>query len=108
MAIGLPAPIAAYFSAKNRRDIDAMLAPFAEDALVHDEKEDHSGRAAIRAWMEDTTRKYGVTVEPEELTQDNGGVNVRALVSGNFPGSPARLTYRFGLADDCISRLTLG
>ncbi len=108
MTLALPLPIAAYYDAKNRHDINAMLAPFAENALVHDEGHDHRGRAAIRAWMEEATRKYRVTSTPEESSTDGGDVVVRALVAGDFPGSPARLTYRFTLVNDRIARLSIG
>ena len=33
----LPQPIAAYFAATNTHDIDAMLEPFADGAIVRDE-----------------------------------------------------------------------
>src|SRR5688572_9778715 len=108
MTIDLPAPIAVYYAAKNPRDIDAMIAPFAEGAVVKDEGATMQGRAAIRAWMEETTRKYGVSVDPEELGRDGETIAVRALVSGNFPGSPARLTYRFVLRAGEISYLEIG
>jgi hypothetical protein len=61
MSNPLPPPLAAYYEAKNRHDTDAMLAPFAEDAVVRDEGQEHRGRAAIRTWMEHTIRKYRVT-----------------------------------------------
>ncbi len=108
MSLDLPAPVSAYYAAKNAHDIDAMLAPFAEDAQVRDEGEDHRGGPAIRAWMEHTTRKYKVTSTPEEATQDGDGLVVRALVAGNFPGSPAHLTYRFVIVGDRIARLEIG
>jgi len=104
----LPAPITAYYAAKNRHDIDAMLLPFAEDAHVHDEGEDHVGYAAIRAWMDRTTRKYRVTVEPLEAGERDGWLEVIARVSGDFPGSPANLRYRFQLDGDRITALTIG
>jgi len=85
-----------------------MLAPFAEAAHVRDEGEDHRGRPAIRAWMEQTTRKYKVTSTPEEASQDGETLIVRALVAGDFPGSPAHLTYRFVLDGDRIARLEIG
>lgn len=107
MALDLPTPIAAYYAAKNRHDIDAMLAPFAENAVVHDEGEDYRGHTAIRAWMEHTTAKYAVTVAPEEVTIHDGATIVRALVSGNFPGSPAYLTYRFTAGDGDIKALSI-
>jgi uncharacterized protein (TIGR02246 family) len=108
MSLDLPAPIDAYYAAKNAHDLDAMLAPFTEDAHVRDEGEDHRGRAAVRAWMEKTTRKYRVTATPEETSTDGDRLVVRALVAGNFPGSPAHLTYRFTLAGDRIARLEIG
>jgi len=107
MTVVLPSPVADYITAKNRHDIEAMLAPFAEDARVHDEGEVLQGREAIRGWMEETTRKYRVTVAPERLTQEGGVSVTSATVSGDFPGSPARLTYCFTLAADRIAALSI-
>jgi uncharacterized protein (TIGR02246 family) len=107
MPIELPAPIAAFFKAMNAQDIDAMLAPFADDASVKDEGEEHRGRDAIRAWMEEVKRKYGVTVEPKDMTYEPGRVVVDGLVSGNFPGSPLVLSHTFTLAGSHITRLEI-
>lgn len=104
----LPAPIAAYCVAKNRKDVAGMLAVFAADASVKDEGKTYRGRAEIGAWMEETTRRYGVTVEPVSCEQSNGAVVIRATVAGNFPGSPATLTYRFRLSGDAIMALEIG
>ncbi|MEZ6023941.1 MAG: nuclear transport factor 2 family protein [Hyphomonadaceae bacterium] len=108
MSVVLPPPIEAYFAAKNRHDIEAMLAPFASDAVVHDEDETHTGREPIRAWMEATTRKYRVTSEPQSADADGDSVLVRSRVSGNFPGSPATLAYRFTLDGAQIKALRIG
>ncbi|MET0545661.1 MAG: nuclear transport factor 2 family protein [Caulobacterales bacterium] len=108
MTLQLPPSIAAYFEAKNQHDIDAMLKPFAEDARVKDEGETMIGCIAVRKWMEDTTRKYRVTVEPETREREGDRIVVRALVSGSFPGSPVRLTYRFGLRAEQIANLEIG
>lgn len=108
MTIQLPAPVAAYFMATNRHDIDSMLAPFAADAIVQDEREEHLGHVAIRAWMVETTQKYLVTVEPRGFAESYGRTTVAGLVSGNFPGSPAKLRYGFTLSSDGISRLEIG
>ncbi|MEP9389194.1 nuclear transport factor 2 family protein [Mesorhizobium sp. KR9-304] len=107
LTTGYPA-LDAYFEAKNRKDIDAALAPFAEGAIVKDESHTHRGRAAIRAWMEETTAKYDDTAEPSGVEVENGRVKVAALVSGNFPGSPATLHFMFRLDADCISHLEIG
>ena len=108
MTVELPSALDSYFAAKNRKDIDAMLAPFAADAVVRDEGHEHNGRDAIRAWMEETTRKYGVSVEVREAKQSGDQVVVKGLVSGDFPGSPATLTYRFRLFDSMIAGLEIG
>ncbi len=108
MSLVLPPPLPAYFAAKNTHDIDAMLAQFAHDAHVRDEGQDHRGTDAIRGWIAHTTSKYAVTVEPESVSSEAEQTIIRALVSGNFPGSPAHLTYRFTLADAHIAELSIG
>lgn len=105
----LPAGLVRYFAAQNAHDFDALVACFAPDATVHDEGEEIVGSAAIRAWKEKTSAKYQVTVEPLECRMQDGLTIVVARVSGTFPGSPANLTYRFGLSeDDRISTLSIG
>jgi hypothetical protein len=108
MSTTLPSPLQQYFMARNRHDIDAMLALFAETATVRDEGRVHAGRAAIRAWMEDTTGKYRPTAEVTGLTADGTTVRVAALVSGTFPGSPAALHFVFTVDGDRIERLEIG
>lgn len=104
----LPTPLADYFAAANRHDIAAMLAPFAPDARVKDEGQTHIGTEAIRRWLEHTTAKYGVTVDVLETAAEADTLAVTGLVSGNFPGSPANLTYRFTLSGDRIASLAIG
>ena len=108
MTTPLPTPIVSYFAAKNRHDIDAMLAPFSTDAIAKDEGEEHHGHAAIRSWMEETTRKYRVAVEVVDAAQNGDTWKIAGLVSGNFPGSPATLRYSFTLAGDRIGGLEIG
>ncbi|MDX8441200.1 nuclear transport factor 2 family protein [Mesorhizobium australafricanum] len=108
MTVTLPRPLAQYFAAKNRHDIDGMLIPFASDAAVRDEGNIHQGSAAIRDWMEATTRKYRVTVEVADATANGHAWRVAGIVSGNFPGSPATLHYNFTLAGERIARLEIG
>lgn len=107
MTAELPAPIAAYFAAKNDHDVNAMLAPFAETARVMDEGKKRIGRAAIREWIDDTTRKYRVTVAIIGIAGSDGQTVVTGRVTGNFPGSPADLRYAFGLAGGEIARLDI-
>src|SRR5258706_11630333 len=87
MPTELPQPLAAYFAAVNTHDIDAMLAPFTESATVKDEGQERRGRAAIREWIVETTRKYGVTIEVLSVVETAPNITVMGHVSGNFPGS---------------------
>ena len=96
----LPDILHRYFAAQNAHDIEALVACFAPDAVVRDEGEDIIGMPAIRAWKIETGAKYRITVEPLESRPEADRTIVVAMVSGTFPGSPAKLTYRFGFSTD--------
>jgi len=105
----LPDILDRYYAAQNRHDIEAMVACFAADAVVHDEGRDIVGTVAIRAWKAETSTKYRITAEPIECRPEGDKTIVVVKVSGTFKGSPANLTYRFGFADDGrISTLDVG
>lgn len=107
MPADLPAPIGAYFAANPTFDVDAMLAPFAADAVVFDEKRTRRGRDEIRAWIEEATVAARAVAVPQKVATQGGDHIVTAEVSGAFPGSPVTLDFRFGLADDRIARLAI-
>jgi len=107
MVVKLPGPIGAYFEAANGPDADAVAASFADDAHVRDEGRDYVGRAAVRAWAEDARRQYRFQAEPSSLESDAEGFRVTAHLTGDFPGAPADLRYRFALRDGKISDLAI-
>ena len=39
--------------AVNARDLDGIMAVFADDAVVNDDLRERTGKAAIRAWAQD-------------------------------------------------------
>ena len=104
--IDLPGPIAAYFAADGT-DADSVARCFTENAVVVDEHREHRGRQAIARWKTEATMKYHYRSEP--LTVDGSGpeVTVIARLTGEFPGSPIDLRYRFALAGDKIARLEI-
>ena len=108
MPPSLPEPVAAYFAANPGFDVDAMLAAFAEDAIVSDEKRTHRGRDAIRAWIVEATVGNQAVATPRSLRSEGADHVVAAEVAGAFPGSPVMLTFRFALAADRIVRLAIG
>ena len=104
----LPPPLDAYFSAANAHDADGVAACFATDAVVHDEHQDQVGRDAIRAWADETGRRYRHTAEVRAVETEGDRTTVTAKVSGNFPGSPIELRYGFTLANELVRRLEIG
>jgi ketosteroid isomerase-like protein len=93
--IRMPSKVATYFAATNARDLDRMIAAFANDAVVKDEGREHHGLGAIRKWMEQAIEKYAFEVEPTEVDDTEGRTVVTATVSGSFPGSPVHLRHAF-------------
>lgn len=87
MSVELPEPMASYFAATNSHNVDAVLALFAESAIVKDEGQDRRGLASIREWMEEGIKKYRFTVEVTGVAEANGNPVVTGRVSGTFPGS---------------------
>ena len=104
----LPPLIAEYFAASNAHDPDAVAALFAEDARVHDERQDHRGREAIRGWAEETFREYRMVQTPRQAREEDGDTVVRTGVSGTFPGSPIELDFRFVVDGERIRELKIG
>ena len=107
MPIKLPAPIARYLDAANTDDADAVAACFTADARVQDEARDHDGAAAIRAWAAAARRRYRFHAEPRSFEPAFDGGTVTAHLTGDFPGAPADLRYRFRLAGDRVADLEI-
>ena len=106
--MNLPSPIQAYFDADERNDGEALIHVFASDAVVNDEGRSYAGRQAIDAWWREVKAKYQHVIEPLEVAEREDVTKVRAKVTGDFPGSPATLTFAFRLKGDQITRLEIG
>lgn len=103
-SLSLAKPIAAYFAADSGAG-DAVAQCFTPDAVVKDEGHTYSGRAAIKQWKEEASRKYQYTCEPFACEEKDGRTVVTCHVVGNFPGSPVDLRFFFGLEGDKIAAL---
>jgi hypothetical protein len=106
LPIDLPSPIAAYFAA-DTSDAKAVARCFSESAVVIDERREHRGRPAITRWKAEATAKYHYTSEPLAIDASGPDVTVTARVTGDFPGSPVELEYRFTLEGASIARLEI-
>ena len=86
-----------YFQLAPLPDTGAYLAQFAEDASVEDEGHHHHGMDAIRAWR---SQVPGVSYAVHGVQSDAEGHLARTEISGDFPGSPVKLGFRFTFTDD--------
>ncbi|ACJ00316.1 nuclear transport factor 2 family protein [Rhodospirillum centenum] len=103
----LPPPILAYFDADARNDRATLVNAFAPDAVVTDEARSHVGRDAIGAWWSAAKATYQYTTELLGMTERGDVTEIRARVTGRFPGSPASLTFAFRLEGDRITGLEI-
>ena len=104
--IHLPPPVAAYF-ASDASDANAAARCFSESAVVIDERREHRGRPAITRWRAEAAAKYHYTSAPLGVDVSGPEVTVTARVTGDFPGSPVTLRYRFTLEGAAIARLEI-
>lgn len=103
-----PTIITAYFTAQAGNDIEALVSCFTDDAVITDDGKTVAGKEAIRVWKQevDTAFEYSTDIVRTDPAGD-GNYAVTAEISGNFPGSPVRLQYRFALSGELISELVI-
>jgi ketosteroid isomerase-like protein len=107
MSLELPSPIAAYVAANARLDVDAMLEPFATDALLRDNGAVLRGHAELRTLFEKGVVAVKAIFTPDTVRQEDGQVVVEGFAHGDFKGSPIRFTYRFTLENGTIKALEI-
>lgn len=105
MSIELPKPIADYVAANARLDSDAMLAPFAADAVFLDNGKHFQGHDQLRTLFEKEVIAVKAIFTPDAVRREDDQVVVEGPAHGDFPGSPLRFTYRFTLDGDVIKTL---
>ena len=105
-SLNLPRPIAAYFAA-DKGDGEAVSQCFSENAILEDEGHTYEGRAAIKQWKSDSSKKYEYTSEPFACKEMDGKTVVTSRLTGNFPGSPVNLRYFFALEGGKITSLEI-
>jgi hypothetical protein len=84
MAFELPPVIAEHIRAINAFDTDAIVATFAPDAYVNDNRREITGIDAIRRWVEKELVGDRVTMVIREVADHYGEAIVRAVYEGNF------------------------
>ena len=104
--MNLPNVIADLAAAQNNFDSLAYANCFSETAMVFDEGKTHTGKTAIKNWIEKANQEYKAVMKPLEYSAAEQ--TLQAEVSGTFAGSPIVLTYQFELKDGQIQSLKIG
>ena len=84
MAAQLTGVIAEHIAAVNNFDTDAIVATFAEDAYVNDNRREISGIDAIRRWVEKEMVGDKVTLDVRDVVDHYGDIIVRAAYDGQY------------------------
>lgn len=79
--------IAEHIKAVNDFDTDAVIATFAPDAYVNDNRREIKGIKAIRQWVEKEIVDDKVTLDVREVVDHYGDIIVRAAYDGNYDKS---------------------
>ena len=107
----LPPPVDAYVRATNAGDLDALMATFANDALVNDQLCDHWGKDAIRDWAARDIIGERLRMRVVGSVEHYGQVIVTAQVDGAFDKrglpDPLVLTFYFAAQGDRIVQLMI-
>ena len=103
--------VADYISAVNAFDTDAIVATFAEDAYVNDNRREINGVAALRRFIATEFVGDRVTMEVREVIDHYGDIIVRARFDGtydktNLPDELIMSSY-FGVRDNKIVSLAV-
>ena len=80
----LPPVVAAHIAAVNAFDEDAIVATFADDALVNDAHREFWGSGSIRRWVAREITGDHVTIDVTEVIEHPSGTVVRGRYDGTF------------------------
>ena len=82
--VSLPPVVAGHIDAVNAHDEDAIVATFADDALVNDAHREFWGSEAIRRWVAREMTGDQVTIDVTEVIDHHGDTIVRGRYDGTF------------------------
>jgi ketosteroid isomerase-like protein len=110
-ATELPPIVAEHLAAVNAFDTERIVATFAADAYVNDNRREIWGTDAIRKFIAKEFVGDHVTMEVREVVDHYGDIIVRAKYDGtydktNLPAELVMTTY-FGIRDGKISSMTV-
>jgi hypothetical protein len=103
--------VAEHIAAVNALDTDAVMATFAADAYVNDNRREFVGSDAVRRWVEREMVGDKVTIDVREVLEHHGDTVVRGAYEGDFDKTNLPdeivLSNYFSVRDDKIVSLVV-
>ena len=110
-AAELPGVVAEYIAAVNALDTERIVATFAADAYVNDNRREIWGTEAIRAFFAKEFVGDHVTMDVREVLDHHGDILVRARFDGTYDKTNLpedfQMTSYFGIRDNKIISLAV-
>lgn len=107
----LPEAIEMHFNAANIEDSSTFLSTFHDDAVVIDAGKEHSGKAAIKKWSDQTYFGDHLRLTITNAVQDISVIVVTAIADGEFDKTglpdPLYFDFHFTLYDSKIMSLNI-
>ena len=111
MTTPLAGIIAAHVAAVNAFDTESIVATFASDAFVNDNRREFWGAEAIAKWFAKELVGDRITMEVTDVIEHGATTVVRAKYDGNYDKSKLPpvliLTSYFNVADEKIQSLVI-
>jgi hypothetical protein len=111
MSPELSGVVAEHIAAVNALDTDAIMATFADDAYVNDNRREFAGWDAIKRWVEKEIVGDRVTIEVRDVVDHYGDTIVRGAYDGDFDRTDLPddlvLSNYFSVRDDKIVSLVV-
>ena len=105
----LARPVLRFVSALNQSDLAGLMATFADDAFVNDNRREFWDRCDRGVQVPGELIAPHVTMEPTKMVDHHGSIFVRGKFDGDYPKDnlpdPLYLDLYFTVADDKIVTL---
>jgi len=101
----LPASVERYLSTAIADRPGLVDEVFTPGVVVHDEGQTHVGIEAVRKWTIDLAERFTFVADLQQVVRDGNRISADVVYTGDFPGSPARITSHFTLEGDLISEI---
>ena len=107
----LPEPVAAFISAVNAGNFEAIVDTFADTALVNDDLHEHRNREAIAEWAKRAIIGQRLSMAVQRIVRNNDHTVIEATVDGSYDKrglpDPLVLSFYFSAHEGKVDQLLI-